>query len=316
MKFWRHKMINVIVNSSSGSEKKDLVEKTIKPYLSQAGEEYKILYSEKPGDIARIASELTSGDESGKVRILLLGGDGSINELLSGIKDTSKVILSLIPTGSGNDFARSVGIPTKNVKLALDIAVKRGRTAVMDLGEITYPDGEKRKFIISSGIGFDAAVCEKAMHSKLKKRLNKVGLGKLSYGLIAIKQIFGAKRPDGTISFDGGEEIPLKKLLFVAFMNEPFEGGGFKFAPDASHSDGILDICVVHKVSKLIIPVCLPMGLFGKHYAFKDINEYHASRIHIHTDAPMWVHTDGEVKRQADDLKIRVIKSALNITLP
>ena len=206
-------MLHIIENSSSGSDKKGILEQTIKPYLSDAGEQYRIYLSEKPGDIARIASEITAADET--VRILLIGGDGSINELLSGIRDTRKVILSLIPTGSGNDFARSVGIPG-DVKLALDIAVKRGRTGIIDLGEITYDDAASRKFIISSGIGFDAAVCEEAMHSKLKKSLNRVKLGKLSYGLIAIKQIFGAARPDGTISFDGGEEIPLKKVLFSA----------------------------------------------------------------------------------------------------
>ncbi len=306
-------MIHIIENSSSGSDKKGTLEQIIKPYLSNAGEEYKIYFSEKPGDIARIASEITQADET--VRILLMGGDGSINELLSGIRDTRKVILSIIPTGSGNDFARSVGIP-KDVRLALDIAVKRGRTGIIDLGEITYSDGNSRKFIISSGIGFDAEVCEEAMHSKIKKSLNKVKLGKLSYGLIAAKQIFGASRPDGWFTLDGGEQIPIKKLLFSAFMNEPFEGGGFKFGPNASHQDGKLDICVVDKVPGFMFFVVVPFAMFGKHYMFKNITEYRASRIHIHLDSPMWVHTDGEVTRQADEMDIRVLRSAINITMP
>jgi YegS/Rv2252/BmrU family lipid kinase len=306
-------MLHIIENSSSGSDKKGILEQIIKPYLSDAGESYKIYLSKKPGDIARIAAEITASDET--VRILLLGGDGSINELLSGIRDTKKVILSLIPTGSGNDFARSVGIP-KDVKLALDIAVKRGRTSIIDLGEITYDDGTSRKFIISSGIGFDAAVCEEAMHSKLKKSLNKIKLGKLSYGLIAIKQIFGADRPDGSITFDGDEEIPLKKVLFSAFMNEPFEGGGFKFGPRASHTDGKLDICVVDSIPRLKFFLCLPFAFSGKHFMFSHVNEYRASRIHVHLTAPMWVHTDGEVTRQASDIDIRVLRSAINITMP
>ena len=306
-------MLHIIENTSSGSDKKGILEQTIKPYLSDAGEQYRIYLSEKPGDIARIASEITAADET--VRILLIGGDGSINELLSGIRDTRKVILSLIPTGSGNDFARSVGIP-RDVKLALDIAVKRGRTGIIDLGEITYDDAASRKFIISSGIGFDAAVCEEAMHSKLKKSLNRVKLGKLSYGLIAIKQIFGAARPDGTISFDGGEEIPLKKVLFSAFMNEPFEGGGFKFGPNASHTDGKLDICVVDSIPRIKFFLCLPFAFSGKHFMFSHVNEYRASRIHVHLTSPMWVHTDGEVTRQASDLDIRVLRSAVNITMP
>ena len=306
-------MLHIIENSSSGSDKKGILDHIIKPYLSDAGEQYKIYHSKKPGDIANIAAEITASDET--VRILLLGGDGSINELLSGIRDPRKVILSLIPTGSGNDFARSVGIP-KDVKLALDIAVKRGRTSIIDLGEITYDDGASRKFIISSGIGFDAAVCEEAMHSKLKKSLNKIKLGKLSYGLIAIKQIFGADRPDGSVTFDGGEEIPLKKVLFSAFMNEPFEGGGFKFGPNASHTDGKLDICVVDSIPRIKFFLCLPFAFSGKHFMFSHVNEYRASRIHVHLTAPMWVHTDGEVTRQASDIDIKVLRSAINITMP
>lgn len=307
-------MIHVIINSSSGSEKGSVIEKVVKPYLSQAGEKFEIHYSEKPGDIARIGAEITRSAAS-KVRILLIGGDGSINELLSGVEDPQNIILSLIPTGSGNDFARSVGIPS-DIRLALDIAVKRGRTSIIDLGEITYSDGTSRKFIISAGIGFDAAVCEEAMHSKLKKALNKVGLGKLSYGLIAVKQIFGATRPDGTISFDGGEEIPFKKILFTAFMNEPFEGGGFKFGPQASHSDGKLDICTASNISSGKVFLVLPFATSGKHFMFKEIHGKKASRIHIKLTSPVWVHTDGEVTRQADELTVRVLRSAINITLP
>ena len=307
-------MIHVIVNSSSGSEKGAVAEKTVKPYLRQAGEAFEIHYSEKPGDIAEIARSITENADS-SVRILLIGGDGSINELLTGIKDTKKVILSIIPTGSGNDFAKSVGIP-KDIKLALDIAVKRGRTAIIDLGEITYSDGTSRKFIISSGMGFDAAVCEEAMHSKLKKALNKLGLGKLSYGSIAVKQIFGAKRPSGTMSIDGGPETPIDRVLFTAFMNEPFEGGGFKFGPNASHTDGKLDIILVERISGMKFFLALPFAIFGKVFMFKGIKGMTASRISVKLDEPVWIHTDGEVTRQADELKIRVLRSAVNITLP
>ncbi len=307
-------MIHVIINSSSGSEKGSVIEKVVKPYLSQAGEKFEIHYSDKPGDIARIGAEITKGAAS-KVRILLIGGDGSINELLSGVEDTTNIILSIIPTGSGNDFARSVGIPT-DIRLALDIAVKRGRTSIIDLGEVRYNDGTSRKFIISAGIGFDAAVCEEAMHSKIKKALNKVGLGKLSYGIIAVKQIFGANKPDGTVSFDGGEEIPFKKILFTAFMNEPFEGGGFMFGPEASHSDGKLDICIASKLASGKVFIMLPFAMSGKHFMFKEIYGKKASRIHVKLTDPVWVHTDGEVTRQADELTVKVLRSAINITLP
>ncbi len=307
-------MIHVIINSSSGAEKATANEKQIKKYLSEAGEEFKIYRTEKAGDIALFAKNITESAES-MSHILLVGGDGSINELLSGLKDTKKVILSIVPSGSGNDFARAVGIPHE-LKPALDIAVKRKRSTATDLGEVIYENGERRKFLISAGIGFDAAVCEEAENSKAKKRLNKIGLGRLSYGVIALKQIFGALRPNGYICFDDSNKIPLKRVLFAAFMNEPFEGGGFRFGPHASHSDGKLDICTVDKICGLKFFVALPFGFSGKHFIFRNVNEYRASKIRIHLDFPLWVHTDGEVSRQAEDLEIRVIRSAINITMP
>ena len=307
-------MIHVIINTSSGSEKGCDIEKIIKNYLSDAGEEFRIYRTEKAGDIADFAGSITENTDK-MTHIMLAGGDGSINELLSGIEDTKKTVLSIIPTGSGNDFARAVKIP-HNIRLALDIAVRRKRTKAIDLGEVIYDNGERRKFLISAGIGFDAAVCEEAMNSETKKKLNKIGLGRLSYGVIAIKQIFGALRPDGYISFDGGEKIGLKRFLLAAFMNEPFEGGGFLFGPHASHSDGKLDVCLVDRVSGLKFFMALPFGFFGKHYMFKNVNEHRGEKISIHLNYPLWVHTDGEVSRQAEDLEIRVLKSAINITLP
>lgn len=307
-------MIHVIINTSSGQEKGDNVEKAIKQYLASSGEEYKLYRTKKAGDIAEFAAEITDGSYDIK-HILLSGGDGSINELLSGIRDTKKVILSLIPQGSGNDFARAVRIP-KDINLALDIAVKRKRTVPIDLGEVIYGDGKRRKFLISAGIGFDAGVCEEASRSSAKKTLNKIGLGRLSYGVIALKQIFGASRPNGYIIFDNNEKISLKRFLFAAFMNEPFEGGGFKFAPNSSHSDGKLDICLVDRITGLGFFTALPFGLAGRHFIFKNVNEYRAQSIKIHLDSPLWVHTDGEVSEKVNDLEVRIKKSAINITLP
>jgi len=307
-------MIHVIINTSSGSEKGCNSEKIIKNYLSDAGEEYRFYRTGKAGDIAYFARSITKGSDK-MTHIMLAGGDGSINELLSGIEDTRKTVLSIIPTGSGNDFARAVKIP-HDIKKALDIAVRRKRTKAIDLGEVRYENGETRKFLISAGIGFDAAVCEEALNSETKKKLNKIGLGRLSYGVIALRQIFGALRPDGYISFDGGEKIRIKRILFAAFMNEPFEGGGFRFAPNASHSDGKLDICLADRISGFKFFIALPFGLTGKHFIFKNVNEYHAEKINIHLCYPLWVHTDGEVSKQAEDLEIRALKSAINITLP
>ena len=140
--------------------------------------------------------------------------------------------------------------------------------------------------------------------SKVKKVFNKIGLGKLTYLGIALKQLFAAKKVSCDIYLDDKKPIHLKKIFFVATMNHCYEGGGFRFCPDAKSGDGLLDLCVVGNIPKLLILCALPTAFFGKHYIFPGIDGYKASKVRIVTSEPLWVHTDGEVIERNNDITI------------
>ncbi|MDE5932012.1 MAG: diacylglycerol kinase family lipid kinase, partial [Lachnospiraceae bacterium] len=101
---------------------------------------------------------------------------------------------------------------------------------------------------------------------------------------------------------DDKDPIHLDRFLFSAFMIHRYEGGGFKFCPNADAGDGLLDVCLVGHLPKLVILLALPTAFFGKHYLFPQIFHYRASRIVIKTSVPLWVHTDGEVYYKSDHI--------------
>ena len=97
-------------------------------------------------------------------------------------------------------------------------------------------------------------------------------------------------------------------------MLHRYEGGGFKFCPDAKPDDGIIDICTAAtKLPKWVILLVLPTAFFGKHYLFPGIEPYEAQTIRLKSSAPVWIHTDGEVLCFDDELTISCLKQALTI---
>lgn len=291
-------MYHIIINPSSRSGKGLKIWKTeVEPALHQENVSYRSYFSREAGDVARIAADILNENKERPLRIILLGGDGTVNEALQGMKDTSGIILGYIPTGSSNDLARDIGIP-REPAAALNLILHTGRTYPMDLGTVTYDDGTRRRFVVSCGIGFDAAVCEEALHSNIKKFFNKIGLGKLTYLGIALKQLITARPVSCTLTLDDGAPISIRRLLFITCMQHRFEGGGFMFCPAADATDGLLDLCSVANVPKLVILFALPTAFKGKHYFVKGIRPYRAKKIRIETSAPLWVHTDGEVNRR------------------
>lgn len=309
-------MYHFIINPASRSGKGHKIWKEqVEPLLLQEEVAYHCHFSEKPGDVARLASEILASAREFPVPMIILGGDGTVNEALQGISDTSKVILGYIPTGSSNDLARDLRLP-KSASAALKLILKNGSAKPMDLGTVIYPDGETRRFCVSCGMGFDAAVCQEALHSKLKKAMNKVGLGKLTYLGIALKQLFAARAISGKLALDGDTSAHIGNMLFTACMLHRFEGGGFMFAPDADDRDGLLNICAVGDLSKLLILFALPTAFNGKHYRFKGITPYKAEKLILEASSPMWVHTDGEVTRKSTRITVTCEKDCILFIRP
>lgn len=308
-------MYHIIINPASRSGKGESLWRNIaEPYLMKHKMEYISYFSKKSGEVTKLAAEITAdATPDAPKNLIVLGGDGTFNEVLQGIRDFSSVILGYIPTGSSNDLARDLGIPKDTLK-AVEKAFFTGKEQKMDVGCVTFQDGIKRYFAVSCGIGFDAAVCEETNRSAFKRALNRIGLGKLAYLTIAVKQLLTAKAVSCQVKLDSQPVFTIRRYLFVTGMLHRYEGGGFKFCPHAKANDGIIDICTAAtKLPKWVILLVLPSAFFGKHYLFPGIDPYKARKIHIKSSAPMWIHTDGEVLRLDDELTISCFKQALTI---
>ncbi len=311
------KTYDIIINPASHSGQTRRIWATLKDALQKRGLSYRAYLSAGPGDVTNLTQKIISrfaksADEP--AHIILLGGDGTLNELINGISDFSKVILSYIPTGSGNDFARARKFSHDPVK-ELD-RILTSQPVALDVGETTFTDTDgnthSRRFLISSGIGFDAMVCDHVNHSRIKTYLNKIGLGQAVYLIIALKCLFFGKYPDCTLTCADGETLFLKKMMFSAAMLEPYEGGGFKFAPKASPDDGLLDVCTVNGLPRLFVLCALPTALFGRHLIFPGIHLHRTEAVRIETAVPQYIHTDGETGYFSTDVTIRCLKRLLH----
>ena len=151
----------------------------------------------------------------------------------------------------------------------------------------------RSRFAISCGMGFDAAVCHEVGITPMKKILNRFGLGKLVYLFVALKQLLFLNPSQVSVNMDGNSET-WSKVYFIAVMNQKYEGGGFKFCPNASSSDGMLDVIVVEGLSKLKVLFCLPTAFFGRHTRFRGIHIYQCRDISVESAVPLAIHKDGE----------------------
>ncbi|MCD7806832.1 MAG: diacylglycerol kinase family lipid kinase [Lachnospiraceae bacterium] len=312
----REKTYYIIVNPASHAGKSRQIWGTLSAALKERGLSYKTYLSAEPGDVTVLVRKIIrhyGQSAEHPAHIILLGGDGTLNELVNGITDFSRVIVSYIPTGSSNDFARAHKYSTDPVKELTRIL--SSRPTLLDVGETEFVDtdgiGRKKRFLISSGMGFDAMVCDKVNHSRAKVLLNKVGLGQFVYLVIALKCLFFGKYPDCTLTLEDGQSFPLKKMMFSAAMMCPYEGGGFKFAPKALPDDGLLDVCTVSNLPRLFVLCALPTALPGWHVILPGIRLHRTKSVRIRSSAPQYIHTDGETGYFTSDVTIRCLKGQL-----
>lgn len=327
-------MYYCIVNPSARSGKgKEIWEKLEKTF-NEKGLKYQAVFTKGPGHATKLAKNLTAkvaNEDQNKpgieipIKLVVLGGDGTLNEVINGIQDFENTLVGYIPIGSSNDFARDLSYP-RNIDDLVDKIIEAKKVRTLDLGKLTYNSMSRetsrlhddkiavtRIFDVSSGIGFDAAVCEQALSSGTKNFFNKIGLGKLTYGSIAIKQLFGAEKVPCDIILDNGETIHLKRFIFIAAMIHHYEGGGFNFAPDADLTDGKFDLVYAGDMPVARMLYALPFSFFGNYYWIKGVGHHVVQKVTIKTDKPMWVHTDGEVSVKSDHITWECLKEKLQM---
>ena len=305
-------MYHFIVNPNARSGLGKKVWGKLENILKEKDIDYQVHYTTRPKHATEITAQITSGNE--QQTVVALGGDGTVNEVVNGIVNFDNTILGYIPIGSSNDFARGLKLP-KKPEIALQTILDCPHLHSMNIGEIKYKD-KSRRFAVSSGIGYDADIVHESVVSHIKKFLNKIKLGKLTYVLTAIHRLFVTKPCTLTITLDNEEKLTFPKSYFIAMMNNKFEGGGAMFCPKADNGDDMLDFVVAYNMPKLKVLLMFPTAFVGKHIYFKGVYVGKASRIEIEADRPLPVHTDGEpifLQSKLDaaciEQKIRVITS-------
>jgi len=215
-------------------------------------------------------------------KIVAVGGDGTINEVINGIMlsgKNSETTVGIIPLGGGNDFSKNFGIPS-NIEEAVKI-LKANKTQMIDVGKI-----DDRYFINSLGAGFDAEV---ALFATKISFLN--GLPRYLFAVLAA--LLNLKFHKWEIIADSKKIV--STYLLISFGNGKYCGGGFKLNPGAVIDDGFLDVCLVEKVSPFKILTLLSTVIKGEHIGKKEVEIIRTKRFEINSNQKIPIYFDGEI---------------------
>jgi YegS/Rv2252/BmrU family lipid kinase len=260
--------------------------------------------TEKGEDSPKSAKNLAKrAIKEGFERIVVCGGDGLLNEAINGImeeKIPENSAIGVIPTGSGNNFAKALGIP-KDIKKAFEI-IKSEKKIFVDVGKVN-----QKYFINCFSLGFDAKINDLA--NKIKENYSFLPRS-LSYLFAALKEIV-FQIPSYEMEITG--EINFKeKLVLVAITNSPSYGGIFKINPGASISDGKFNLCKIYPVSKLKAFYTLFLATQGKHLKIPEVKTYTFSgALKISSKEPIIWEIDGEVQKPEKEFQIEILKNSL-----
>ncbi|MCO5256161.1 MAG: diacylglycerol kinase family lipid kinase [Lentimicrobium sp.] len=280
----------VIVNPNAGRRKgeKDWLE--IARLMNEAGIRFTNVFTEHPNHAVRIARKHI---EAGFRKIIVVGGDGTLNEVVNGIYTQKRlppaeITLAMIPVGTGNDWGRSFNIPL-DYKGAIDV-IARENTRLQDVGKVTYHSKDlqkQRHFINMAGLGFDAMVA---------KRTNKVKQegksGPFSYLISLFTSLISYKATYARVKVDGQELKAGVFTMSVAICR--FNGGGMMQAPNAIPDDGLFDVTVITRVSRLLVIRSVKKLYDGSFLKLPQVKTFRGAKVEIESDQPMYLETDGE----------------------
>jgi diacylglycerol kinase (ATP) len=211
-------------------------------------------------------------------RLLVAGGDGSLHYAARGLAG-SDCALGVIPTGSGNDLARALGIgldPMKAVERALEGEPKR-----IDLGEV-----ENRLYLGVVGIGFDGEVAQYV------NDMSGGPGGPLAYPYALVRTLGRFRAPRIRVDHDQGSFEG--KAMLAVLANSPFFGGGMRIAPQAELDDGLLDLVIVEELPRLLLLALFPRVYRGSHIGHPRVHCLRVKRATLHADRPLTCFADGE----------------------
>jgi len=234
---------------------------------------------------------------------LIVGGDGTFHQTIQRLL-SYKLPFGLIPTGSGNDFGRALGIPRNTVK-----AIERINLQQPQLYDLMDVNG--RKILSVMGIGVDAETAIKCQKSRIKKILNRALLGSLAYITVAIQTIVLFRPFDVRVVCDG-EVHTFSKVWLMATGNSAFYGGGIPICPMADPQDGKLNVVVVHGLNVFQLLLVMPSVYLKKHVNLRYVSIISGENIHISTNNKVATQGDGE-EIGTTPVEVKVLKKEILI---
>lgn len=288
--------VALIVNPSAGRGTGRRLAPEVRERLRQTGTECEIQFTSGPGEMrALVAAALRDGADC----VAVAGGDGSVNEAVNGYAGVAREnqALAVIPLGTGNDFAKMLGVGNDWRHACERIA--RGIRRRVDAGRCNG-----HVFANGIGAGFDAQVALEANGLRWLR-------GDAVYGLaLAHTLLLRYATPNARVVHDGG--VIEGRITMLAAANGTTYGGAFRIAPHADIADGMLDLMVAEQLSRIGIVGFIPHVLRGTHVGRRGVTMVRTRRIVVETDEPLVVHADGEIiDRAARRLEVEVLPGAL-----
>ncbi len=260
-----------------------------------------VITSRAMGDLE---DKVTTHVNNGARKIIVAGGDGSVHEVVNGMlrADTASS-LGIIPTGTGNDFAKACGITLdweQATRSLADRIVANDTPRKIDVGRMN-----DRYFANGAGIGFDAKVTRVA-------RAFRWHIGDFIYLFAILRCLYdGVATPE--ILINSSEFSWRGPLTLASVSNGPWVGGIFHIAPMASNTDGHLDLLIVAPVSRLRVLALLPKLMRGRHMSEPEITHVTARSITVSSELPLESHLDGEVQPLQSEFEFSILPQALDL---
>lgn len=288
----------LVVNSKAGKGRASKLAGKFEVLLKSNSLPYEII---NKATYEETFSEYRLSIASGKFeKVVAIGGDGLVNLCLQEVAEQN-IGLSVIPAGTGNDFARAVGSHKKSVNEIFNVLCFQDPTTI-DLGLVTGAFG-KRWYVQVLSTGFDALV------NNLANRINWPR-GQVKYTLATLLTLARFKPIPYELIIDDKQFKQDFMLLSVA--NGETYGGGMRICPEASNSDGIFDILLVHPVSKIVLLSIFPKVFTGKHVPHPKIDIIRGKKVHLSANASAFA--DGEFVSKLP-IEITIVKNALKTWL-
>jgi diacylglycerol kinase (ATP) len=239
--------------------------------------------------------------------LIAMGGDGTFQGLVN-VALGKDVVLGILPTGGGNDFAAALGLPRDPIAAARAIA--GGQARWVDLIRASTSDGRTRLYAGGGGVGLDA---EAARHASGAFRHIP---GRFRYIASALRALAGYAPLEVNIDFPGSDLSPITaKALLAAVLNTPTYGAGLRIAPEADMYDGCLDVVLIEDLSLFGVLSLLPRLMGSGELRTSRVKRWRAQRVRLTTDRPCLFHGDGEILGPTP-VELEVVPKAVRVLAP